>query len=262
MLSNLSSRVIGIGLLSSALIVTASADELAVKGRDILEKNKQSVVSVQVVLNMSYSGGGGGSETKQELTGTVVDASGLTVLALSACDPSEMYSRLSDDSRARLQTEVTDIKILLEDGTELSAEIILRDKELDLAFIRPKAKPATAMVPVDLNKSSPAQALDQVVALHRLNSAAGRACAAAAERVGAVIKKPRTFYIPESSMTATTPGAPAFSLDGNLVGIFVMRTVSGKGGTRNFRNNMTAIILPAGDILKAAKQAPEPKGDS
>ena len=39
--------------------------------------------------------------------------------------------------------------------------------------------------------------------LMRSNSAAGRAYAASVERINAVIQKPRTFYIPDSSMTAT-----------------------------------------------------------
>jgi len=39
-----------------------------------------------------------------------------------------------------------------------------------------------------------------------------------------------------------------------------MRAISVKGGgSRDYRNSMTAIILPAADILKAAKQAPEAK---
>ena len=116
------------------------------------------------------------------------------------------------------------------------------------------------MAAVDLTKSSQAQVLDQVLALSRLNSAAGRACAASAERISAVIKRPRRFYIPETSPTTTTPGCPAFSLDGNIIGVFVTRAISLKGsGARNMRNSVTAIILPAEDILKAAKQAPEAK---
>jgi hypothetical protein len=81
------------------------------------------------------------------------------------------------------------------------------------------------------------------------------------ERISAVIQKPRTFYIPDSGMTATTLGSPAFALDGNVVGMFVMRAISAKGGgSRNYRDSMTSIILPAEDILKGAKQAPEAKG--
>jgi S1-C subfamily serine protease len=240
------------------------ADELAEKGRDIFNKNQQAVVTVQVVLKVSVSGAAKSSENRQEITGTVVDPSGLTVLALSAADPSEMYQRMLAEqaSQAKLETEVTDVKILLTDGTELPAEIVLRDKDLDLAFIRPKTKPAGPMAAVDLGKSAPAQMLDQVVTLNRLNSAAGRAYAASAERISAVIQKPRTFYIPDSTMTSTTLGSPAFALDGKILGLVVMRAVNSKGGgNRNLRESMTSIILPAEDILKAAKQAPEAKGD-
>jgi len=245
-----------------ALAVPARADELAEKGRDIFKKNQHAVVTVQAVLKMSRAGRS--SENRQELTGTVVDPSGLTVLALSACDPSEMYQRMTagESSQDKLETEVTDIKILLADGAELPAEMVLRDKDLDLAFIRPKAKPATPMAAVDLAKSAPAQLLDQVITLNRLNSAAGRAYSASVERISAVIQKPRTFYIPDSTATATTLGSPAFALDGNVVGVMVMRAVTSKGGGgRGMRDNMTSIILPAEDILKAAKQAPEAKGE-
>ncbi len=250
-------------LILALATVTAPgrADELAEKGREIFKKNQHAVVTVQVVLKMSYSGTSRSSENRQEITGTVVDPSGLTVLALSACDPSEMYQRMMPE-QSKLETEVTDLRILLDDGTEIPAEIVLRDKDLDLAFIRPKAKPASPMAAVDLTKSVPAQLLDQVITLNRLNSAAGRAYAASVERISGVIQKPRTFYIPDSTMTATTLGSPAFALDGNLVGVMVMRAVNAKGGSgRNYRDNMTSIILPAGDVLKGAKQAPEAKGE-
>jgi hypothetical protein len=169
-----------------------------------------------------------------------------------------MYRKLSDDYK--VEVEVSDIKVLLEDGTELNSEIVLRDRDLDLAFIRPKTKPASPMVFVDLTKSGPAQVLEPVVSLNRLNKAASRAYAASIERISAVIAKPRTFYIPDSGMSATTMGSPAFLSDGKVLGVFVMRAVSAAGGSGgNLRQNLTSIILPADDILKAAKQAPEAK---
>jgi hypothetical protein len=248
----------------AGLSVPSRADEVAEKGREIFQKHQHAVITIQTVIKMSYSGGSRTTENRQEITGTVVDPSGLTVVALSACDPSEMYQRMLSEQSAqfKLETEVTDLKILLEDGTELPAAIVLRDKDLDLAFIRPKTKPASPMAAVDLSKSAPAQLLDQVITLNRMNSAAGRAYAASVERISGVIQKPRTFYIPDSTMTATTLGSPAFALDGKLVGMMVMRAVSAKGGSsRNYRENMTSIILPAEDILKAAKQAPEAKAE-
>ena len=100
--------------------------------------------------------------------------------------------------------------------------------------------------------------LDEVIALNRLNSAASRAYSASVERISAVVQKPRTFYIPDSTMSATTMGSPAFMMNGNLLGIFVMRAVSSTGG----RGNLTAIILPAEDVLKGAKQAPPAKAEA
>jgi hypothetical protein len=239
------------------------ADEIAEKGREVFKQHQHAVVTVQVVIKVSAPGAGKSNENKQDLTGTVVDPSGLTVLALSACDPTDMYQRMmsEDGSKYKLDIEVTDLRILLNDGTEIPSEIVLRDKDLDLAFIRPKTRPASPMAAVDFTRSAPAQLLDQVITLNRLNSAAGRAYAASVERINALIQKPRTFYIPDSSMTSTTLGSPAFALDGRIVGVFVMRAISGKGGaSRNYRDSMTTIILPAEDILKAAKQAPEAKG--
>ena len=239
------------------------ADEIAEKGRDIFKQHQHAVVTVQAVMKVSYPGAAKSTENRQDLTGTVVDPSGLTVLALSACDPTDMYQRMMSDeaSKLKLDIEVTDLKILLDDGTEIPSEIVLRDKDMDLAFIRPKTKPASPMAAVDLAKAAPVQVLDQVVTLNRLNSAAGRAYAASVERISAVIQKPRTFYIPDTAMTSTTLGSPAFALDGNVVGVFVMRAISSKGGgSRNYRDSMTTIILPAGDVLRGAKQAPEAKG--
>lgn len=250
-----------------ALLLFAAAcrgDDLSDKGRDIFQKNQHAVVTVQVVVKMTYSGNGRSSnptEEKKDLTGTVIDPSGLTVLALSAVDPAELYRRMSDEYK--LETQVNDVKILLDDGGEMPAEIVLRDKDLDLAYIRPKTKPATPMAALDLSKTATADVLDPVIALNRLNRATGRAYSATIERVDAVMQRPRTFYIPGTGASSTALGSPAFALNGNLVGIFVMRAVSaGDANARNMRDNMTVVLLPAADIAKGAKQAPEAKGEA
>lgn len=226
-------------LLLGSLTAPVHADELADKGRVIFTKNQHAIVTVSIVLKVTYSSSGQSSppqEAKQEATGTVIDPSGLTVLALSACDPADIYQRM--DSRYKIETEVSDLKIMLADGTEIPAEIVLRDKDLDLAYLRPKTKPASPMTAVDFTKAAPAQVLDEVVALNRLGTAASRAYSASVERIAAVVQKPRTFYIPDSTMSATTMGSPAFLMNGEVVGLFVMRAVSSTGG----RANLTAII--------------------
>lgn len=249
------------------LFLTGRADEVADKGRDVFKKHQREVVTVQLVQKATYSASGRAGESqeaKQDITGTVVNPSGLTVLALSSTDPTEMYRRMYGD-RVKVEVEVSDVKILLDDGVEIPAEIVLRDKDLDLAFIRPKVKPASPMAAVDLSRAASVQVLDPVITLNRLGRAAGRAYSASVEHISAVVQKPRTFYIPDSSMTATSSGSPAFALDGNIVGVFVMRALTAGGGGASMNNsrpdNVTSIILPAEDILKAAKQAPEAKGE-
>jgi S1-C subfamily serine protease len=255
--------------LGLGFVTPAHADELADKGRAIFKKNQHAVVTIQLVLKSKVSFGGRGgeaNESRQDATGTIVDPSGLAVLSLSATDPSYLLQNMmagvsDDDSRFKMETELSDVKMLLDDGTEMPAEVVLRDKDLDLAFIRPKTKPATPMTALDLSSSAKAEILDQVVTLNRLGSAAGRSYSAAVERISAVVQKPRLYYIPDSTMTTTTLGAPAFTLDGKTLGIFVMRSTKGRsgGGLGMFGmqpDNVTSIIVPVADISKAAKQVP------
>jgi len=65
--------------------------------------------------------------------------------------------------------------------------------------------------------------------------------------------------VPETSATLTSLGSPAFTLDGKPLGIFVMRALKGKGSMSMLKlqpDNVTGIILPAAEILNAAKQIP------
>src|ERR1043166_3820854 len=226
------------GFVALVLALTLAAradDEIAVKGREIFEKYQHATVTVQLVLKskMSMPGFGGRSnESKQEATGTTIDPSGLTVLSLSATDPGSILSSMmggdgdgSGEVKFKMENELTDAKILTHDGAELPAEVVLRDKELDLAFLRPKQKPAAPVPAIDLAQAGEAHLLDQVITLNRLGKAAGRAYAASVERISAVVLKPRTFYAVGGDATATTLGSPAFTLGGPLLGAFVLRTV-------------------------------------
>jgi hypothetical protein len=62
-------------------------------------------------------------------------------------------------------------------------------------------------------------------------------------------------------MTTTTLGAPAFTTNGKILGIFVMRTAKGTGSSGfgmigSPSDTFTGIIVPADDVLKAVKQVP------
>jgi len=259
-----------VGVICLACALPARGDELAEKGRQVFKQHQHSVVTVEIVVRSKVSVAGRSvepKETRQDVTGTVIDPSGLTVVSLSATDPGQMYQNLvasmsaADQSQVKVETELSDLKLLLEDGTEVPAEVVLRDRDQDLAFLRPKAKLAAPLPAVNLADSGKAQMLDQVLGLTRLGNAANRAYAASAERIAAIVERPRLFYVPETSLTTTALGAPAFTLEGKILGVFVMRSIkasagSGMSGVMSQRDNITGIILPAADVLRAAQQVP------
>lgn len=263
----------------SAFLSPVQADDLAAKGRAVFSRHQSSVVTVLLVVKtkMGFGGlagvGGDAREYKEEVTGTVIDPSGLTAVALSSADPAALLQGmmtslggLSGDGeesvKFKMDSEVTDVKLLTQDGAELPAEIVLRDRDLDLAFIRPKTRPVTPLPALDLSNSAKVDVLDSVIAINRLGKVAGRAYAAAVEQITAVVKKPRLFYVPGGKATLTGLGSPAFTPDGKVVGLFVMRSVkSGGGGLSLFSSQagMAPIIVPAEDVKKVAAQVPAAK---
>jgi hypothetical protein len=78
--------------------------------------------------------------------------------------------------------------------------------------------------------------------------------------VGAIIEKPRTFFV-LNGQAAT--GTPAFLPSGKIVGLLTIRQIDpGRmsmfgmmGGTEGV--GVIAVILPAADVLEIAKQAQE-----
>ena len=195
------------------------------------------------------------ARTKSEVTGTVIDETGLTLLSLSQSDPSSLMDKMqTNPGGMRMETEVRDVKILLADNTEVPAEVILRDKDLDMAFIRPIEKPERPFAHVNLSDAGQVQVLDVVVALNRLGKVVRRAYTASLERIEAVVRKPRTLYVPGNDPTYTDLGSPAFTIEGKFVGVFLMRAI--KSGTGGLRDNVATVLVPAEDILEAVKQVP------
>ena len=254
----------GVALMLAACLADARSDEVAVKGRSILEAHKGSVVTVMLVVKQRITFPGSPSrdrESKSETTGTVISPDGLTVLSLSQTDPSSiMETMMAGSGRSsgmQMETEIRDVQILLEDGTEVPAEIILRDKDLDMAFARPLEKPTEPFEHVDLSEAAEPDYLDQVIALNRMGRVAGRTYSVSVERIEAIVRRPRTFYIPGKDPTNTGLGSPAFTLDGKFIGVFLIRAIKSTGGARSGQGgNITTMLLPAMDIADAAEQAP------
>jgi hypothetical protein len=243
------------------LLSEAHGDEVATKGRQVVEKWQNSVVTVRLVVKMTFAMGGSETheeEQKSDVNGTAVDPSGLTVMSLFEADPSEMYKRMmagqgGEEPQMNVESRVTGVKLRFADGTEVPAKIVLRDKDLDLAFVRPAEKLAQPVAAADLTQSVAPQLLDEVITLVRLGDSGNWAIAPRVDRIQAMLAKPRTVYVPQDSDRS---GAPVFSLEGKIVGVTVVRVPSGPAATQGMEDmGGLAVILPAADILEVASQA-------
>ena len=254
-----------------ALAGRGSADPAGDQGRAALEKSKDAIVTIQVTVKQSFSMPGAPSEGRDstvEVSGTVIEPSGLTVVALSSIDPAAMMTAMmesmgggDEEMKFELKSEIKDAKLLLHAGKEVPVEVVLRDKDLDLAFIRPKEKLEAPLPAVDFKNSAKVRILDEIIMIGRMGKVASRASAAEICRVTAVVEKPRTYYIPNSTGEGMTAfGSPVFDLEGKTVGVMAMRVMKGgAGGAMNMMSaeqNFLGIIVPAEDVLESAEQAP------
>jgi S1-C subfamily serine protease len=230
----------------------------AARGREIVAKFSNAVISVRLVAKVRMAMEGRQMEEQEntsEITATVIDPSGLTVCALSEADPTQAIAgMMADEEGYKFEMDLTDIKLRLADGKELPAKIVLRDKDLDLAFLRPDPAPAQPLTAVDLSASAKTDVLEEMLVLQRLGEVANRVPGAVLDQVEGVIQKPRLMYVPGMNGQSCSLGAPAFALDGKVIGILVNRFPAVTGGRED--NSPLTVLLPADDVLEGAKQAP------
>jgi S1-C subfamily serine protease len=267
----MSKRALIVITCAVVLSVGMSAQDQRAAAREVVKKWQSAVVNVRVVLRMRMSMGGRemqASDDPVDAVGTVIDPSGLTVMSLGALNPGALMSKImgsvpgnSDEPAVEITTEPSDVKIRLADGRELPAKIVLRDQDLDLAFLRPTRKPDKPLVAVDLTQAATPALLDPVLVITRLGRVGGWTAGASLYDVSAIFERPRTFYV--LSTSASEMGTPAFTTDGRVVGLLTLRQI--EPGRANMSSiisgsdalGMLGVILPAADVLDIAKQAPE-----
>jgi len=248
--------------------LSATAADVVLQAREILNHSQNSVINISAMskLDMGGSGmpmniGGLGEAQETQCAGTVIDASGLTAVSYSAVNPFEKISKalkvsmdgMGDaDNAFKSKTELNRIRMHLSDGSEVTARLVLKDKELDLAFLLPDPQEGEKMpqfTPVKLS-SPAAQELDDVVILTRHNKELGYQPIVTTAHVSSVIKQPRPMY---DLSAAAQPGSPVFLPDGQLLGLCV--SFGGEEGGLMSMSAMQVLVLPAAEIAKVADQA-------
>ena len=220
--------------------------------RKLLREHADCVTWVSVTVRVELSAGGRSmppQEQKLEALGTIIAEDGLTVLSLNKVDPTaNILSRIRSPG-ASVNVNYTEVMILMQDGTEVPAKLLLKDSDLDLAFVLPIEERKNefkdivfSRVPKQASEDDLPVILDEVVSIGKLRKTLYRQSTLRRGWVNAVIEKPRTYFVIEN----TSPGTPVFNSMGNWLGVVVYKMVSGRPSE--------IVTLPAMDILEIAEQ--------
>ncbi len=254
--------------LPAAATLSAATGPVKDKALELSKDHAESIVWVTLISKVTIAPDGdsppgvrlnmgGDRDRKSEVTGTIIDASGLIVTSLGALDNSSLMDGREVDTKAgkiriKVTSEVKECKVILADGTEVPADLVLKDADLDLAFVRlradsPEAK-GLVFKPVNFEDSAVAALLDDAICLGRLDANLNREPTALVSEVSAVMRKPRKFY----RIYSDAVGCPVFNTAGKVLGLTTLRTPqsSDEGNMKS-----TPVVLPATDVVKIAAQA-------
>jgi hypothetical protein len=266
-------RNLTLALAATTALASASTAEFRDTAKKLSSTHGEAIVWLSVLAKTSMSAEGDvpaqikaalaaqEKEDKSEVTGTVVDASGLIVTALGGLDKSSMVDGQTIPTpqgpiKLKASSEIKEVKVITADGSEVPADLVLKDEDLGLAFIKVRSESEEAkgveFKAIDLADSAPGQLLDECISLGRMDEALNREPSLLSSEITGMTTKPRTFYrVPTDSI-----GCPVFLANGKLLGISVLR--QGKGGSgRGGQIQVSPVILPAADIAKVATQAKE-----
>ena len=210
----------------------------AAAGREIVKKHAGAVVGVEMVLTIKTTQGDrtNSRELKREFNGTTISATGLTVIALSEIEVRANNVRVD---------EFKEVKLRLPDGSEIPARVVLKDEDLDIAFVAPEPDKVEGVVFsfVDLTTATEPAILETYYDLSRAPKTQQRAVMVKPVYVTGIIEKPRRFVLASDYSSS----CPTFNAEGKLLGIAVRHISGGRQGGY--------VILPAVDVAELAQQA-------
>jgi hypothetical protein len=238
-------------LVPLAASAGAKAADIKAAAKDVLGKYGDAIVHVKLTAKIR------GVDRQLEVAGAVISPAGLTVLSDSSTSPEGIFG--GDEGGGR--TDTTDVKIVLKDGKELACKFVLRDKDLDLAFVMPKDKDLK-LTHIKLEKTPVPEILDDLVFLHRLGKSLNREVSVILGRAEAVVKKPRVLIVPDIWQGMQMVGSPVFDSSGRAVGLAVIRRGATGGGGGFLGSGFQPVIVTAEDLMQVASQVDKPQEES
>ncbi|MGO8748178.1 MAG: serine protease [Thermoguttaceae bacterium] len=239
--------------------------QLVETARQTLKTYDKAIILISAVVKIDIGSRGSSHEQKTQCVGAIIDPCGLAVTSLTNLNPESLFklrfSRLGG-TQIDFECRVQAVKYRLTDGTEVPARIVLKDEDLDLAFLAPIKPPdgqiqaKMAAIPLDKAAAS-VEVLEPTILVARSSAGLNYAPTLGLGRIAAVLAKPRTCYLSDGG----TLGLPVFNREGKIMGLFC-RCISAEGGDSSNLSELTSnllatsrLILPAADIAKLVSEA-------
>lgn len=242
--------------IGSAGAPAVPADPLGDAARAVFEQYRQTVVTLKIVVSVSF--GGNESESESEANATLISPDGLAVLALSAIDPTALLGAdLTADPENPFTLRIVSLKMILAGAEEREAEVVLRDKDLDVVFVRLREAPQEPLPYADpVHAADSVRVLEPYVCIGQEGPVVQRAHTAFIDRIEGVVSRPRTYYLVARSRTQQILCSPLFTLEGRLIGFGVARHQR----SEDVGNELLAVVVPAAQIGELMSQV-QPRGE-
>jgi S1-C subfamily serine protease len=227
----------------------------------VVARHEAAVVSVKSVASMKMSFGGREATEEQqenECSGIVVSPAGLVLVSLSGVDPSDMFGEMmkemgAESDQMTFSAEIKSLTIRLPDGSEVPAEVAIRDRDVDIAVLKPRVQLPAPLKHVDLSDSADVSLLDEVILISRLGKSGSWTTVADVDRVKGVLTKPRKMYFLPFSVSGedSDVGALVLTADGKVVGIQTYHRVASSGTSKS---GYYLVVMPAKELLPVVRQ--------
>jgi S1-C subfamily serine protease len=242
---------------TSSWTLNAAPDAHAAAGRALVKRYADAIVSVELVVTLRVKMGDRGEapprEQRIEVNGTVISPNGLTVTTLGQVDPQATLEALRAGSSGGRMPEIVgsefkEVKLRLADGKEVPARFVLKDADLDLAFMAPEttAEGGQPFPYVKLEEVTEGTLLSDYFYVGRAAKIQQRVPLVRTTEIIGIVERPRRLYL-MTEQVAQWMGTPVFNADGRVLGITLQHFANGQ------RSGL--IVLPAEDIAEMAKQA-------
>ena len=240
------------------------AQQLMETAKKTLQTYDKAIITLAAVIKIEIKGtesSGQSREQKTQCLATIIDPSGLAVAPLSYLAPT--IRRSMGGQTIEVECQAQEVKYRLTDGTEVPARLVLKDDDLDLAFLTPlkpldKATEAKiGFVPLSEPATQP-EVLDSTILISRTGEDLNYIPMLNLGRILSLVSTPRACYLSSSGSL----GVPVFNRQGKMMGMIcrcVKAEASDVSGARGSAlvSPLGQLILPVADVMKLVPQAKE-----